>query len=789
MVLLVARSLAVYGGAAAILLGLAHRFVLPLPRRTALLLAAAPLLFTGRAVFSGAVYGPIDILYNGNPFGSMRQELSVADDRTPLLGDIVYQQIPWRAAVREAIAEGRLPLWNPHVLAGEPLLGVAQAAVLHPGTLFGLLLPLPQAWTFDVTLRLLIALLAAFLLLRDLGCCTRASLLGGLGWAFSNWMVFYLGVPPMAAAAPIPLLLLGVRRLTREPGARSAAIAVAAVLLIAAAGHPETLLHAGAGAGLYFLFELFGARRGRRLRPVLAAAGAAVFAFGLSAVILWPVAELLPHTHEHFLRKHWYAKQPRSLPASESLGRLTPQVVPYAVGVSGHGRLAEGFIEPSAYAGALLFPLAFSGLFARGRARCFFVGIGLLGLAVWTKTAVADALAKLPLFDIALNERMLLWTLLALCVLAALGANRFRDGEGAPAFVAGAVATLALTAWLFVRAEPRLAALGMPAAFARERLLLQIVPLVLGIGLVAALSRERRASAGLAALLALFAASRVLEQSGTHPTMPETTFYPRFAVLDAIPPGGAYRMAGVGRALIPNASAVYGLDDVRGYEAMTLRRFRDTFPLWCEEQPVWFNRIDDPARPFVSFLAARWVLTERPVPAPAGWPTRAEGAGLRLLENPKALALAFAPRLYRSEPDPALRLAALEAIGDFGEQGVVEDGPAGDWVENGQARVAVVRASAGRMEVDVDALGPVLVATSLTAWPGWRAELDGSPVAALPYNHAFLAFRAPPGRHRLTLDYSPDGFRYGAGVSLATLVAGAAILWRSSRRKVGENPM
>ena len=128
-------------------------------------------------------------------------------DRTPLLGDVVYQQIPWRAAVREAIAEGRLPLWNPHTLAGEPLLAVAQSAVFHPGTLVGMLLPLPQAWTFDMTLRLLLALLSAFLFLRDLGCGERAAFLGGLGFAFSNWMVFYLGVPVMPAAAPVPLLL------------------------------------------------------------------------------------------------------------------------------------------------------------------------------------------------------------------------------------------------------------------------------------------------------------------------------------------------------------------------------------------------------------------------------------------------------------------------------------------------------------------------------------------------------------------------------------------------------
>src|SRR5262245_59224037 len=126
IILLVARSLAVYGGAAAGLLCLAHRFVLPLRRRTAVLLAALPLLFTGPAVFTGRFYGPIVILYNAYPFGSLRETLAVPHDRTPLLGDVVYQQIPWRAAVREAIEEGRMPLWNPSTLAGEPLLAAAQ---------------------------------------------------------------------------------------------------------------------------------------------------------------------------------------------------------------------------------------------------------------------------------------------------------------------------------------------------------------------------------------------------------------------------------------------------------------------------------------------------------------------------------------------------------------------------------------------------------------------------------------------------------------------------------------
>ena len=158
---LVVQSLAVYGGTAALLLWLAHRFVQPVRLRVCLILAAAPLLFTGRAMLTGGVYGPVDILYNAMPFGSHRDELQVLPDRMPLLADIVYQQFPWRAAVRAAYAQGRLPLWNPSSLLGEPLLATQQPAPFHPGVWLGMLLPLPQAWSFDMTLRLLIALLSA----------------------------------------------------------------------------------------------------------------------------------------------------------------------------------------------------------------------------------------------------------------------------------------------------------------------------------------------------------------------------------------------------------------------------------------------------------------------------------------------------------------------------------------------------------------------------------------------------------------------------------------------------
>ena len=331
----------------------------------------------------------------------------------------------------------------------------------------------------------------------------------------------------------------------------------------------------------------------------------------------------------------------------------------------------------------------------------------------------------------------------------------------------------------------------MPPAYLTERFLFQVAPLVLATAALAFLSRRRRATAGLAALVLILAASRRLEVGATHPVMPLSTFYPPMSVLAKIPRGEPWRIAGVGeRALIPNASAVYGLEDVRGYAAMTLLRFSDTFPLWCEAQPIWFNRIDDPTRPFLSFLNVRWVLTEPSVAPPPGWPVLAEADGLRLLENPAALPRVFVPRTVRVERDPARRRELLKSIDDFAERGIVEsDGPLGEWLENGSARLEIAAYRADTLDVDVEASAETLVATSLTAWPGWKARLDGAALPALPYNHAFLAFRVPPGRHRLSLRYFPDGVARGLAVSGATLLLCGFLLFRPARRELRQNPV
>src|SRR5262249_35983300 len=154
-------------------------------------------------------------------------------------------------------------------------------------------------------------------------------------------------------------------------------------------------------------------------------------------------------------------------------------------------------------------------------------------------------------------------------------------------------------------------------------------------------------------------------------------FYPPLKSLALVPREAPFRTAAVGFIFIPNIAALYEVEDVRGYEAMTFRPLSETFPLWCVPQPIWYNRVDDPTRPFLAFFNVRWVLVPSRHPPPPGWKSLYRGEEGQLLENPGVLPRAFAPKSLRYTTDPAGEVGLMEGIRDFAEVGVVGERPPG----------------------------------------------------------------------------------------------------------------
>src|SRR5262249_1824925 len=339
---------------------------------------------------------------------------------------------------------------------------------------------------------------------------------------------------------------------------------------------------------------------------------------GLSAVVVRPSAEVRPSTAAWADRVGRLAEPRRGVPFSETLRWSARHVLPYAFGVSGHGRLAGFFGLPAAYAGALVFPLAALGLASRRRERWAFLGLAAIGLALWGQVAgVLPFVARLPLLGLTLLHYFVFLAVFGLIAIAVLGVERLARGELRGAFVFACAASLGAIAALHFMVRPELLSLAMAPSDLSRRLFLQLLPLVLAPAAVLALAPARSA----AALVAILLGARGLETAEAYPPRPARAFFPVPALLAAPRPAPGERLVGLGYALVPNISTLYEIEDARGYESIVLGRLRETYPLWCVEQLSWFNRVDDATRPFVSFLSVRYALAPPGAAAPAGWRT------------------------------------------------------------------------------------------------------------------------------------------------------------------------
>jgi hypothetical protein len=77
--------------------------------------------------------------------------------------DGLLQNVPYRVAAAEIVKSGYLPLWNPYIFSGMPLLASAQVGILFPLNWFYLVFSAATATNLMVISSYMVAALGAFL--------------------------------------------------------------------------------------------------------------------------------------------------------------------------------------------------------------------------------------------------------------------------------------------------------------------------------------------------------------------------------------------------------------------------------------------------------------------------------------------------------------------------------------------------------------------------------------------------------------------------------------------------
>jgi len=170
-------------------------------------------------------------------------------------GDLQTYFFPYWTAAARALQAGRLPLWNPDLFAGAPLLANSQAGVFYPlnwplwllsgSSLAGM----ARSLHWSVLLHLSLAALNAAILARCLGLRPWSAALSGLLYAGSGYLGIHVEhLNQLQGLAWLPLLFTvdgrrytvdGGREGERERGGWPAPVSVGALAMILLAGHTQ----------------------------------------------------------------------------------------------------------------------------------------------------------------------------------------------------------------------------------------------------------------------------------------------------------------------------------------------------------------------------------------------------------------------------------------------------------------------------------------------------------------------------------------------------------------------
>ena len=352
-----------------------------------------------------------------------------------LPGDDLTQNFPLRVLAGREIRAGHLPLFDPYIWSGAPLLAGWNAAAAYPLTWLFAILPSTAAWTLNMIVTWAVAGLGMFCFLRALRLASLASFLGAFSFAFAGGMsaqVTHFGL--VAGLSWVPLALLSIRRLAQDRPVRSRlgwiAVLATAMGLMILAGEPRAIDDGCVILLIYAGWQV--APLGRRAGPA-AVSVAAGLALGmcLGAIQLLPGLATISSSQRGVDSMALYSSG--SLPVRWVLLTLVPDLL------GGSGSLGQpsffGFYnltEVTSYVGILPLVAAFA-LLGRLRWRrrppewlvWHVMALAGVVLALGGNTPLGNVLYHLPLFgDQRLQSRNLLVLDLALAVLLAYWADQ-----------------------------------------------------------------------------------------------------------------------------------------------------------------------------------------------------------------------------------------------------------------------------------------------------------------------------------------------------------------------------
>lgn len=685
---------------------------------------------------------------NGFPFPSAETAYS----------DLAISHYPNALYLKRALLEWRsIPLWSPTILSGYPFFANPLSGLWYPPGWLALLLPLPLGFNLLVMVHLLWGGLGMYQLLRRDGVGHLAASFGGLAFLSLPKLFAQYGAGHLTLLYAIPWtpwLLLG-----KIPGIRYQGSGIVLALIFLADPRWAPL------AGLLWLGYIFAHRQKgdgflvseksptSKTQPLVSTIKFLLSNLGISALLGAPLAIPLLEYSQHSTRSALTADDvfAHSMPPARLMGFLFPDFSGFhewmiyvggSVIILGIVALIAGLQRPQIKFWGFVF--LFSVIISLGSHIPFFgllaniPGIDLLRVPARALFLVGFAGAALSAYgvdsllesEIEKNSRWLSLSLVGLssfCVMLALGV-KWITGTWALNFLWGAGVISLASLWILIRPRVWLP----PQTWFYGLILIALVDW----GVVNS------------SLLTFRKADQVLSEGRTAAEY--------MHIQD-----GPFRIYSPSYSIPQQTAAFFGLELADGVDPLQISNYTQfmdaatgvpgvgysiTLPPFSSGEPATANTGYLPDAKKLGVLNVAFVV--------AAFDLDIEGLvftnrydNLRIYKNEYAYPRAW---VQYSTNEPSDEIITIEQL---------------VWEPN---------------RISFQARGPGILVLSEIAYPGWRAEIDGSTAGVEPFMGVLRSVQLPEGEHTVVFSFMP----WSLYVGLACFLSGVLVLIFVNRRGV-----
>jgi uncharacterized membrane protein YfhO len=765
-----------------------------------LIITAIILLFF-KPIFKGQIPFPGDLLINQNPYRT-ETFLGFLPGSYPNKAqgpDVIYEIYPWKYFSINQIKLGQIPFWNPYNFSGNPQMANFQSAVFYPFNFLFLVLPFNAGWTmFTISQALLAAIFMFLFLSKGLKLNRLASVLGGISFAFSSYMVVWLEWENIASTLLwLPLALLLIKKNTEDIKLGNFLLLIFVFLFSFLAGYVQGFFYVYTVCLFYFLFLFFTQPTKQKAKKIVLFLTTLIFPVLLSLFQLFPTLEIFKS----------------STRGAYSLAQISQSLAPiyywitivfpdfFGNPAARNYWLNGTYIERVMYPGIIvLFFAVFAILKVKTKEKKFFLGLGILSLIIATNLPLVKYfyLLPIPVISTTVPTREFSIFIFSMVILGSIGISHWLEDKKSSKFP---IIFFIVLLSFFI---PTLV-LNKFGIISDENLKISIRNMLLPTGLsfvvlIIFYLKNKLKTISLILLVMIMCFDLFYFFNKITPFSPSSFTYPGTPVVEYLQKNaGINRFWGYGSGYVsPNFQSVDKTYSPEGNDPLHLAAYGELLASSkYGELPKILPRPDaniaggygnadlrnnKNRQRILNLLGIKFVLHKDDLLSGTSNPDYVtfpqdryslvwQKNPWQVYENKQALPRFYLADNYEVIKDKDQRISRIydESI-DLQKTLILEEKPDIVLKKISKKEIKLLAYQPNKLSFKVNTDGNGLFFISDNYFPGWKATVDGKEVRIYKANYSFRAVPINKGEHELVMSYSPQSFFLGFKVSLIGLV-------------------